>query len=123
MWRCDRPPAQSLGAEARSISADNPVGGSPEADGDTRNGGPLRKRSCRGVGPCGRSAHNDRANDEHRDNDYDGNDDHDEHRDDDHDERGGDDYPCGDHDNGAADVDNNRLVTASEGSSYSRCPS
>ncbi len=38
--------------------------------------------------------------------------------DDDHDEHGDDDYPCGDHDDdGAAEVDNYRLVTASEGGS------
>jgi hypothetical protein len=89
--------------------------GSQEADGDARNDGPLREWSCCG-GSCRLSADDDRANDEHGDNGYDGDDDHDEHGDDDHDEHGGDDYPCGDHD-GAADVDYNRLVTASAGDS------
>lgn len=105
-----------------SASADNPVGGSPEPDGDTRNGGPLRKRSCRGGGSCRRSAHNDRANDERTDHHgHDDNIDNDQHGSD-HDEHGDDDHSCGDH-NGAADLDNYRLITASADDSYSRSPS
>ncbi len=41
----------------------------------------------------------------------------------DYDEHGDDDHHCGDHEAGAADLDNYRLVTASEGDSYSRSPS
>jgi hypothetical protein len=112
--------------EARSTSADNPVHGSPEADGDARNGGPLRKWSC-GGGSCRRPAYNGRANDERTDHyDRDDNIDNDEHRNGDYDEHGDDDYHCGDHDDGgggAADLDNYRLVSASEGDSYSRSPS
>jgi hypothetical protein len=101
--------------EARSTSADNPVRGSPETDGDACNGGPLRKRS-RGGGACRRSASNDRANDEyiaHHDRDHDD--------DIDNDERGDDDYPCGDHDDddGGADLSDYRLITVSEGDSRS----
>jgi hypothetical protein len=98
-----------------------PSHGSPEAGGDARNGGPLRKWR-RGGGSCRRSARNHRANDERTDhhdrddnidNDGRGSGDPDEHRD--------DDYPCRDHDDGA--LDNYRLVTASESDSYSRSPS
>ena len=108
--------------EARSTSADNPVHGSPEADGDARNGGPLRKWSC-GGGSCRRPAYNDRANDERTDHlDRADNIDNDEHGSGDYDEHGDDDdYPCGDHDD--ADLDNYRRVTASEGDSHSRSPS
>jgi hypothetical protein len=97
-----------------------PSRGSPEADGDARNGGPLREWSC-GGGSRRRSAHNDRANDERIDH-HDGNDniDNDQHGSGDHDEHGDDEHPCGDHDDGAADLDHSRLVTASEGDSYSR---
>jgi hypothetical protein len=103
-----------------------PSHGSPEADGDARNGGPLRKWSC-GGGSCRRSAHNDRANDERTDHhDRDDDIDDDEYGNGDYDEHGDDDYHCGDHDDdggGAADLDNYRLVSASEGDSYSRSPS
>jgi hypothetical protein len=47
--------------------------------------------------------------------------DDDEHGDDGCDEHGDDDYPCGDHD--GAELDNYRLVAASEEDSYSRSPS
>ena len=117
------PSARSLARKQIRLAPIIPSDGSPEADGDPRNRGPLRKRSCRGDSSCRRSADNDRANDEHGDNDHGGDDDHDEHRDDDRDEHGDDDYPCGDHDDGAADFDNSRLVTASEDDSYSRSPS
>jgi hypothetical protein len=90
-----------------------PFHGPPEADGDAHNDGPLREWSCCG-GSCRLSADDNRANHEHGDNHYDG-DDHD--GDDDHDEHRGYDCPGGDHDDDAADFDNNRLVTASAGDS------
>jgi len=97
--------------------------GSPEADGDTRNRGPLREWSC-GGGSCRRSTHDDRANDERTDDHDRDNIDNDEHGSGDDDEHGDDDYPCRDHaDIGGADLNDCRLVTASEGGSYSRSPS
>jgi hypothetical protein len=96
---------------------DNPDHGSSESDSDTRNGGPLRKWSC-GSRSCRRPAYSDRADDERTDH-YDRNDsiDNDEHGSDDDDQHGDDDYACGNRDD---DLDNSRLVTASEGGSCER---
>jgi hypothetical protein len=88
---------------------------------NARSSGAFRKWSCSGSCSCRRSAHNHRANDERTDH-YDHNDniDNDEHGSDDYDEHGDDDYACGDRDDDDANLDNSRLITASEGGSYSR---